>query len=219
MVDIISMVDWLDESLWTYVAVPLIIFFGIFLTFCFKGAQVRRFCRIRKLLGECYAEKDENNQRGINPLHAFYITIGGCIGVANIVAVCTAVKIGGPGALFWMWIAAFFGMLVKYAEVYLGVKFRIANQLGSYDGGPIYYLKKVFSSNIPSYLFALMLAIYGTEVYMFKVISDTFIINWHLPNYLVIGALLALVIMAVSGGGKRVGQYTTIKTGMIKPHI
>ncbi|MCP8351847.1 amino acid carrier protein [Candidatus Synchoanobacter obligatus] len=203
--EIIALFDWLDDQIWTYLASPLIIMLGVALTYRYKAAQLRRSKRISPLLMECYTCPDSGT-RGISPLYAFYMTIGGCIGVANIVAVCTAVRLGGPGALFWMWVAAFFGMLVKYAEIYLGVKFRIANQEGSYDGGPIYYFKKVFSSPFPSVLFAMMLAIYGTEVYMFKVVSDSFIINWHLPNYVVIPTLLGLVLLAVTGGGSRVGK-------------
>lgn len=204
--NILAIVDWLDDAIWTYAAVPMIILFGIYLTYHFKFAQIHRTSKIKALLKECYACDNDESKRGINPLYAFYITIGGCIGVANIVAVCTAIKIGGPGALFWMWVTAFFGMLVKYAEVYLGVKFRVPNQHGSYDGGPIYYLKKVFSSPIPSALFAVMLAIYGTEVYMFKVVTDSFVTQWLLPQEVVISGLLILILVAVLGGGDRVGQ-------------
>ena len=204
--EFLSFIYWLDDSIWTYFAVPLIILLGVVLTYTYKFAQVRRISKIKGLLKECYASETDENTRGINPLYAFYITIGGCIGVANVVAVCTAVSVGGPGALFWMWVAAFFGMLVKYAEVYLGVKFRIPNQQGSYDGGPIYYLKKVFKSSVPSALFAIMLAIYGTEVYMFKVVSDSIITHWALPSHVVIAGLLVLVLVAVMGGGERVGQ-------------
>jgi len=204
--DIVAYIDWLDDSIWTYFAAPSIILFGILLTYKYKAAQITRISRIMPVLKECHESDKTCGDRGINPLYAFYITIGGCIGVANIVGVCAAVKIGGPGALFWMWVAAFFGTLVKYTEVYLGVKFRIPNQYGSYDGGPIYYLKRVFSSRIPSFLFAVLFAIYGTEVYMFKVVSDSFIINWMIPNYIVIPSLLLLIFVAVLGGGERIGQ-------------
>lgn len=208
--EIIGFIEWLDDSVWSYVAVPLVIILGLYLTYQYRFAQLRRSRRIKSRLLECYQCEDDQTKRGINPLYAFYITIGGCIGVANIVAVCTAISMGGPGALFWMWVTAFFGMIVKYAEVYLGVKFRIPNDQGSYDGGPIYYLKKVFTSNIPSVVFAVMLAIYGTEVYMFKVVTDSFVAHWDLPQYMVIMGLLVLVLAAVGGGGHRIGQVCSL---------
>ncbi len=210
MMEILAFIDWLDDRLWSYVAVPLVLILGLYLSYQYRFAQIRRAGQVKARLQECYSCEDDQSKRGINPLYAFYITIGGCIGVANIVAVCTAISMGGPGALFWMWVTAFFGMIVKYAEVYLGVKFRIPNAQGSYDGGPIYYLKKVFSSPVPSAVFAAMLAIYGTEVYMFKVVTDAFVVHWDLPQYMVIAGLLVLVFAAVGGGGHRIGQVCSL---------
>lgn len=199
-----------DDFLWTYCCVPAITLLGLYLTIKLRGAQFHRAIRIKTLLDDYKKQQPNADRRGIDPLHAFYITIGGCIGVGNIVAVCTAVKIGGPGALFWMWVAAILGMIVKYAEVYLGITFRVPNQMNSYDGGPMYYFKKIFKSNIPSMLFALLLAIYGTEVYMFKVVSDSISINWHIPHYIVVISLLTLVLVTVMGGAKRVGQACSL---------
>lgn len=209
MCNIIQWVEIIDDALWGYAAVPLICLFGLYATYQTGGIQIRKAGKLIKLLIDCYKEECGHDNRGINPLHAFYITLGGCVGIANIVAVCTAIKVGGPGALFWMWMAALFGMLVKYSEVYLGVKYRVANSMNSYDGGPMYYFKQVFESKWPSIVFAVLLAIYGVEVYMFKVVTDSFIINWALPNYVAITLLLTLILVVVSGGGKRVGMVSS----------
>lgn len=210
MLMIIEIINAVDAVLWAYMAVPLICMFGLYATWQTGAIQVRKAKRILLLAKECYQKECAHDERGINPLHAFYITLGGCVGIANIVAVCTAIKFGGPGALFWMWVTALFGMLVKYAEVYLGVQYRVENSFHSYDGGPIYYLKKVFQSQWPSLLFALMLGIYGVEVYMFKVVTDSMIINWSIPNYIAIIGLLALILVVVQGGGKRVGYVCSM---------
>lgn len=199
----------LDDSLWSYAAVPFICLFGIYATYKTGAIQLKKIKQLKQLLVACYYEECGDHERGINPLHAFYITLGGCVGIANVVAVCSAIKVGGPGALFWMWVAAFFGMMVKYSEVYLGVKHRIPNDYNSYDGGPMYYFKKAFNSGIPSIIFAILLAIYGVEVYMFKVVTDSFVINWGIPNAIAIAILLGLILAVVSGGSKRVGKVSS----------
>jgi len=205
----LQIIELIDDAIWMYLAVPLICFFGIYATWKTNAVQIRKARQVGKLLIECYQSENCDSDRGINPLHAFYITLGGCVGIANVVAVCSAIKLGGPGALFWMWVSALFGMLVKYSEVYLGVKYRVVNQLNSYDGGPMYYFTQVFKSNWPSTVFAILLAIYGIEVYMFKIVTDAFVINWGLSHYFVMSALLLLILLVVSGGSKRVGEVSS----------
>lgn len=206
---IIHWIEYIDDAMWGYLAVPLICLFGVYATYKTRAVQIRKAKRMIKLVTECYKAECGHDVRGINPLHAFYITLGGCVGIANVVAVCSAIKLGGPGALFWMWVAALFGMLVKYAEVYLGVQYRVTNIFNSYDGGPMYYLKAAFNSNALPLIFAILLAIYGVEVYMFKVVTDSFVINWGIPQYLAIVLLLTLILLVVSGGGKRVGAVSS----------
>jgi AGCS family alanine or glycine:cation symporter len=151
-------------------------------------------------------EKDVN---GVHPLKAFFACIGGCVGVGNIVSICSAVQIGGPGALFWIWITAILGMMVKYAEVYLGVRFRVKNQLGGYNGGPMYFLQKVFTSAWIPQLVCILLCLYGVEVYQFSVITTSISSNLGISQYFVVGLLLFLVIFAGSGGVRRVGNISS----------
>ncbi len=96
----------------------------------------------------------------------------GMFGVGNIVGIVVAVQIGGPGALFWVWIAAFFGSIIKYAEIYLALKYRIANNKGGYDGGCFYFLKTSFKNTWIPLLVACLFCIYGTDVYQFNVLTD-----------------------------------------------
>ncbi|MDK3160864.1 alanine:cation symporter family protein [Kamptonema cortianum] len=83
---------------------------------------------------------------GISPFRVYFASVGGMVGLGNIVAVITAIKLGGPGALFWLWVAAFSGTLIKYAEIYLGMKFRIDDGRQGHHGGPMVYLQKAFSN-------------------------------------------------------------------------
>ncbi|GAB4187382.1 MAG: AGCS family amino acid carrier protein [Simkaniaceae bacterium] len=197
-----------DEYLWSYFAIPMILFFGIFLSFKFRFIQIRKFPVVVRTFYELAKSKDQGI--GAHPIKVFFASIGGCIGIGNIVAVCTAVQIGGPGAVFWMWVAGLIGMIIKYSEIYLGIVHRIPNAQGGYDGGPMYYLKKVIKSPIIPVLFAVLLAIYGTEVYMFNVMTHSIVENWHLNHYLVIAGLLLFIVYTSSGGIARVGKVSSL---------
>ena len=174
-----SIFETVDEILWSYLSLPVILIIGVFLTLRFRFAQLLRAREIWRTFLELNTMKPEQGSRGVGPLQAFFTSIGGCIGIGNVVAVCTAVQVGGPGAVFWMWVAAFLGMLIKYSEVYLGVRFRVANRHGSYDGGPMYYLQELsrFRGWLPAVV-CILLALYGTEVYMFRVVTDSIVVNW-----------------------------------------
>ena len=208
MQDLSAFFDWLDAFLWSYFALPVLVLMGLFLTFFFKFLQVKKIPEIYRTFKDSVASSEEKGSRGVSPLQAFFTSIGGCIGIANLVGVCAAIKVGGPGSLFWLWVAAFLGMVVKYSEVYLGVRYRVPNNEGGFDGGPMFYLRKVFKSSFIPTLICVLLALYGTEVYMFTVVSDSIVHNWHVNRYLVIVALLFLVVSASVGGVSRVGKVS-----------
>ena len=211
MDSLLAYFDWFDTFLWSYLALPVVVVAGLFLTFYFKFLQVKKIPQVLKTFSESLfhsKKNDEEGKKGVSPLQAFFTSIGGCIGIANLVAVCAAIKVGGPGALFWIWVAAFLGMIVKYCEVYLAVRYRVPNKEGGFDGGPMYYLQKVFKGPFVPILVCVLLALYGTEIYMFTVVSDSLVSNWNLNRWFVIVTLLFLVVSASSGGVSRVGKVS-----------
>lgn len=206
--------DVIDDLFWGYLGVPALILMGLYLSIKSKFFQVRTFPKISKLffsfIGGCEPTNcDGTQKRGIPPLQAFFASIGGCIGIGNIVSVCTAVQVGGPGAILWMWIAAAIGMLVKYSEIFLGVKYRVKNESDSYNGGPMIYLQRVFSGQFIPKLLAFLLCIYGVEVYMFKIIGHSISTTWHLDYNSVIMVLLGFILLAGRGGVKLVGKISS----------
>jgi alanine or glycine:cation symporter, AGCS family len=152
----------------------------------------------------------ENKKKGIHPLKVFFAAIGGCIGIGNIVAICTAVQIGGPGAIFWVWVGGFFGMLIQYSEVFLGLKHRVKKSIETYEGGPMYYLPIGYKWQGISIVFCILLCIYATDIYMFNVVAKSISENWNVPYILMVFILLILVFIAVSGGIRRVGEICGI---------
>ena len=138
-------IDIAEDIVWVYFGLTLIFVFGLYFSFKSRWMQLRKFGAVIKNFGHFMKPELKKPPRGVHPLKVFFASIGGAIGVGNIVAVVFAIRLGGPGVLFWLWVMAVLGMIIKYSEIYLGHKFRIQNKDGSYDGGPMYYLQRVFS--------------------------------------------------------------------------
>lgn len=199
-----------DDYAWNYIGVPAILLLGLFLSVKARWFQITHFGKITKLFFSFLNTSHIPDRRGIHPLKAFFASLGGCIGISNIVVVCTAVQIGGPGAVFWMWIAGLIGMIVKYAEIYLGIKYRIKNKDDSYDGGPMYFLQKATSNPWIPRAVCVLLCIYGTDMYLFRVVTHTMVSMWGFNHILVVFGLLAAVIYATRKGIEGVGTIASI---------
>ena len=169
---IFSVLSTIDSFFWSYIGFSLIVLCGLYFTFQSKGLQFRILASIPSTLKDLHNSAKHNTQ-GVPPLRLYFASIGGMIGLGNIVGITTALTIGGPGALVWVWVASFCGMLIKYAEIYLGIKHRVSNAKGGYDGGPMYFLQKAFRGKTFALLSALFLCIYGVEIYQFLIITDT----------------------------------------------
>ena len=129
----------------------LIVGTGIILTFGLKFFQVAHIgLWMKNTFGTLFAKKEKNkktkSEKAITPFQALCTALGGTVGVGNVVGVTTAIAIGGPGALFWMWVAAFFGMMTKYAEIVLGIFYRKKDESGEWIGGAMLYLKEGFAN-------------------------------------------------------------------------
>jgi AGCS family alanine or glycine:cation symporter len=199
-----TILELFENYLWQFIGAPLVLILGLYLTFYSKFFQLRNFPGIIRAFIHFF-KGNGAALRGVHPLKAFFAGIGGCVGIGNIAAICTAVQIGGPGALFWIWITALMGMLVKYSEVYLGLKYRVPNVSGGYNGGPMYFLQKVFKRRFIPNLVSFLLCIYGVEVYQFSVVTHNVAANLSISPFFVALGLSSLVLFAASGGVKRIG--------------
>ena len=139
----------IDNFFWSYLGIYLVLFPGIFFTIRSRFFQFRIIISPIKLLSEL--NKDKNNNSGINPFKLFFSSMGGMIGLSNIVIIVTSVTAGGPGVLLWMWVASIVGMIIKYSETYLGIQYRKFNkEENSFDGGPMFYLEQAFKNKFPA---------------------------------------------------------------------
>ena len=194
---------------------------GVYYTFRCGGRQFKWFGYIMKnTIGKIF-EKKEAGEGAVTPFQAVCTALAATVGTGNIAGITGAIALGGPGAVFWMWISALFGMCTKFAEVTLAIHFRERNDKGDWVGGPMYYISKGLGKNWKwlGSLFALfgMLAAFGignmTQINSIVTsISGTINsftpINVNTAN-LIIGIIVAIFCAIVLIGGlKRIGQVT-----------
>ena len=120
-----------------YVLIPLLSIVGIYLTIGLRALPWFKIATAVQLL----LQKPSDERGEISPRHALMTALSATIGTGNIAGVATAIYFGGPGAVFWMWLIALFGMATKYSEAVLAIKFRQVDENGHFVGGPMYYIK------------------------------------------------------------------------------
>ena len=133
----LDVLNSIDSFVWGPPLLVLLVGTGILLTFRLRLLQLSKLARAFKLI---FTARNDG-EGDIDSFKALCTALAATVGTGNIVGVATAIKAGGPGALFWMWVAAFFGMATKYAEGVLAVKYREVDDQGNISGGPMYYIK------------------------------------------------------------------------------
>lgn len=213
-----------NNFIWGVPAMICIIGVGLILSFRTKFIQIRKFGHaLKKTVGRIF-EKQEAAAGAMTPFQAVCTALSATVGTGNIAGVAGAIAIGGPGAVFWMWVSAVLGMCTKFSEVTLAVHFREKNKHGDYVGGPMYYIKNGLGKNWMwlAYLFAGfgVVTVFGTGNAT-QVNTITTAINSALLSYNIIGAdstgitdlimgiIIALLVGAVLLGGiKRIGKVS-----------
>ena len=141
MKNITEIINQFDSLVWGIPMLVLLLGTGVFLSIRLRFIQFRRFGYImKKTVGQLFVRR-EKQEGSLTPIQALSTALAGTVGTGNIAGVAGAIAIGGPGAIFWMWIAALFGMCTKYSEILLAVHFRKKNDSGDFVGGPMYYIE------------------------------------------------------------------------------
>lgn len=149
---ILSIVQKINFYLSDYILVVLLVGTGLFFTFKTRFVQVRCFGEGMKKTFGSLSLKGGKQKSGLTSFQALATAIAAQVGTGNIIGACGAILIGGPGAIFWMWIIAFFGMATVYAEAVLAQETRAVQPDGSVQGGPVYYIKKAFPNKFGKFL-------------------------------------------------------------------
>ena len=214
MEQILNIVRTVNMYLSDYILMILLIGTGLFFTIRTKFVQVRCFGEGMKKLFGSFSMKGKKKEGGLSSFQALTAAVAAQVGTGNLVGACGAILVGGPGAIFWMWVIAFFGMATIYAEAILAQKTRVKADDGSIAGGPVYYIKTAFKGKFGKFLagfFAvaavLALGFMGGMVQS-NSISSACNTAFNIPTW-VTGLVVALLgAFVFIGGVKRLGAVT-----------
>ncbi|MCI6165810.1 MAG: sodium:alanine symporter family protein [Lachnospira sp.] len=213
-----------NNFIWGVPAMICIIGVGLVLSIRTGFLQIRKFPYAMKVTLGRMLKKKEASDGAMTPFQAVCTALAATVGTGNIAGVAGAIAIGGPGAVFWMWVSALLGMCTKFSEVTLAVHFREKNSNGDYVGGPMYYIKNGLKKHWHwlAYLFSAfgVLTVFGTgnatQVNTITTAIDTALFNYNILSEdkaaivnLIIGIILAVLIaLILLGGVKRIGSVT-----------
>lgn len=213
-----------NNFIWGVPAMICIIGVGLFLSIRTRFLQIRKFPYAMKVTLGRMLKKREASDGALTPFQAVCTALAATVGTGNVAGVAGAIAIGGPGAVFWMWVSALLGMCTKFFEVTLAVHFRETNAQGELVGGPMYYIKNGLSKHWQwlAYLFSAfgVLTVFGTgnatqvntivtaidsALYNYDLVSEQSVGTLNLVLGVILAALIALILL---GGIKRIGQVT-----------
>ncbi|WP_094545934.1 alanine/glycine:cation symporter family protein [Petroclostridium xylanilyticum] len=212
MEQILHVFKQIDDLVWGPPLLILLIGTGFYLTIRLGCLQIFKLPLAIKYL----FKKDEDNtgEGDVSSFAALCTALAATIGTGNIVGVATAIKAGGPGALFWMWMAAFFGMATKYAEGLLAVKYRVIDKNGQMSGGPMYYIEKGLGNRWLAKTFAIFgiaVAFFGIGTFpQVNAIADAVKITFNVPIIVTSFIITVLVALVTLGGIKSIAKVSEL---------
>ncbi|MFQ7820795.1 MAG: alanine/glycine:cation symporter family protein [Clostridium sp.] len=201
----------IDGIVWGPPLLILLVGTGIYFTFKLNFIQMFKLPLAIKYLFLNDDDKSDNEAKGeVSSFAALCTALSATIGTGNIVGVATAIATGGPGALFWMGVAAFFGMATKYAEGVLAIKYREVDENGEMSGGPMYYIEKGVGNKFLANMFAffgIAVALLGIGTFgQVNSISKAALISFNIPIWFTAIIITILVTLVTLGGIKRISN-------------
>lgn len=200
----------IDSFMWGPVTICLLVGTGVLIAFMLRLIQFRHFVYAWKIISGKFDNPDDSGE--VSHFQALSTALSATIGTGNIAGVGTAIALGGPGAIFWMWVTAVFGMGLKYAECLLALNFRVIHEDGSVGAGPMYYLEKGLGKKWLGVAFAVFAAIasFGIgNMVQANSVAEPLLASFGIPK-LVTGIVIAVLCFAVIVGGiKRIGNFAS----------
>lgn len=198
----------INDIVWGPPILILIVGTGIFLTLRLKGLQFTNMIYAHKLI----FTKDETSEGDISHYQALTTALAATIGTGNIAGVASAIFLGGPGAVFWMWVTGLVGMASKYAEAILAVKYRTVDEKGEIAGGPMYYIERGLGWKWLAVLFALFgsIAAFGIgNMVQSNSVAEAVQTTFNIPTWVTGLVLVVLTASVILGGIKSIGKFTS----------
>lgn len=200
-------VDEGNNLLWTYILIALLLGLGVYFTIRTKFVQVRLFGEMFRVISE---KKD--GEKGVSAFQAFTISTASRVGTGNITGVALAIAIGGPGAVFWMWIVAIIGMATAFIESTLAQVYKVRDG-EQFRGGPAYYMEKALGNRKLGIVFAILLTLAFGFIFnsvQSNTIAQSFGDVFSLPDWVVGLGLVLLAAVIIFGGVKRIANVTQV---------
>lgn len=193
-----------NDLIWSQYLIGLLLTVGIFFTISSKFVQLRMLPEMFRALVE-KPETLKNGEKGISPFQAFAISAGSRVGTGNIAGVATAIVLGGPGAVFWMWIIAFIGAASAFIEATLAQVYKVHDKEGGFRGGPAYYITKGLNQKWLGITFAVLITV--TFAFVFNTVQSNTIAESLRTQYhispVITGIILAVITAIIIFGGVR----------------
>lgn len=207
-INIEEILEFASGVIWGPVMLTLLLGVGIYLTMGLKAIPWRKSGNAFLLL---WSGRSAEESGDITPFQALMTALSATIGTGNIAGVATAIAMGGPGAIFWMWITALFGMATKYAEALLAVRYREVDEIGKYVGGPMYYIRNGLGRRwrwlgLLFSLFGMMAAFGIGNMVQANSVADAMQSTFSIPTWLTGAAVTVLTAAVILGGIGRISE-------------
>ena len=208
---LLGIVTDVSDFMWGPWTMAFIAFVSVYLSWRSRFFQVTHFGYIlRETFGRMFDRSGDRVAARITPFQAASTSLAGTVGMGNMAGVATALSIGGPGAIFWMWVLAFFGMISKAAEITLGVHYREVDARGEVQGGPMFYIRKALGWKSLAVLFSIGVTIncfFSSSMLQAHTVGRAFDASYGISPYLVTGAMGVVTAVVAIGGVTRIGRF------------
>jgi AGCS family alanine or glycine:cation symporter len=206
----LTLVTQISDLMWGPWTMIFIAFVSVYLTVRTRFFQAASFPYImRNTFGRMFDRHGDRDRKRITPFQATTTSLAGTVGMGNMAGIATALSIGGPGAIFWMWVLAFFGMITKAAEITIGVHYRDVDDHGRVRGGPMYYINKALGWKSLAVLFSIGVTIncfFSSSLLQAHTVGRAFNASYGLSPYLVTGTMAVITVTVAVGGVRRIGR-------------
>lgn len=209
ILDFTSEIDRILWGPWTMIFLASV---AAFLTAKSGFFQLRKFKFIlQNTFGKILTKAETTGKGKMTPFQAATTALASTVGMGNIAGVATALSVGGPGAIFWMWFLALIGMMSKTAEITLAVHYRSTDDEGNLHGGPMYYIQKGLGWTFLAKLFSagvFVNAVFTASLIQAHTVGRAFLSSYNFNPYLVTGVMALITAIVVIGGVRRIGQFS-----------
>ena len=208
-----NIVDSINTYLWTYILIALLLVLGIYFSIRTNFVQFRYIQEMFRLLTDGFSKDGKKEKNSVSSFQAFCISTASRVGTGNLAGIAIAISIGGPGAIFWMWLIALIGAASSFIESTLAQIYKVKDSSGAYRGGPAYYMEKALGQRWMGILFSICITIAFGLIFN-SVQSNTISAAFHEAfgaNELIIGIIITVVTaLVIFGGVQRIAKVTEV---------